>query len=106
MARGRRKQAGWKEKRWRKGVTVRKADAIELLDARVFIKTKSFGGELFHAYERGDGEDVECETIEAEIQGATVTFRAAGKHRSRPKGKPWSHDYSYSGCFLVHWTDA
>lgn len=84
---------------------MRKADAVELLDVRTFITIESFGGELFHSYERGDREEVECETIEAEIQGAMLVFRATGKHRSDPKAKPWTHDYTYSGRFLVHWAD-
>ena len=85
---------------------MRKADAIELLDVRVFIKTRAFGGELFHDYERGDREDVECETIDAEVQGPVLAFHLTGKHKSRPQARPWSHDYSYSGRFLVHWADA
>ena len=85
---------------------MRNADAIELLDVRAFITTRSFGGELFHMYERGDREEIECEAIEAEIQGSTLTFRVTGKHKSQPEGKPWTHDYTYSGHFLVHWTDA
>ena len=84
---------------------MRKADAIELLDSRTFITTKSFGGDLFRAYERGDREDMECETLEVEIEGTTLTFRATGRRRSNPKGKPWSHEYSYSGHFVVHWAD-
>ena len=84
---------------------MRKVDAIELLDSRTFIKTKHFGGELFHTYERGDREDMECEILEAEIEGPTLTFHATGRHRSDPKGEPWSHDYSYSGHFVVHWAD-
>ena len=85
---------------------MRKADAIELLDSRTFIRTKSFGGELFRTYKRGDREDIECESLEAEIQGLTLSFHAMGRHREDPKGKPWSHDYSYSGRFVVHWADA
>lgn len=85
---------------------MRKADAVELLDIRTFITAQSFAGELFHAYERGDKEEVECETIEAEIEGATLTFRATGRHRSDPKAKVWIHEYSYSGRFLVHWADS
>jgi hypothetical protein len=85
---------------------MRKADAIELLDSRTFIMTRHFGGELFRTYERGDREDIECETLEAEIQGLTLTFHTTGKHKSDPKGKRWSHDYSYSGHFVVHWADA
>ena len=85
---------------------MRKADAIELLDSRTFIKTTRFGGELFRSYERGDREDIECEDLEAEIQGATLTFRATGRHKSDPRGRPWSHEYSYSGHFVVHWADA
>ena len=45
-----------------KGMTMRNADAIELLDVRAFITTRSFGGELFRIYERGDREEMECET--------------------------------------------
>jgi hypothetical protein len=89
-----------------RGITMRKADAIELLDVRAFITTRSFGGELYHIYKRGDREELECEALEAEIQGATLTFRVTGKHRSDPKGQLWTHDYTYSGHFLVHWTDA
>lgn len=85
---------------------MRKADAVELLDVRTFITTRSFGGELFHTYERGDREEVECETLEAEIQDATLVFRATGRHRSDPKTKPWTHEYSYRGRFLVHWADS
>lgn len=85
---------------------MRKADAIELLDVRTFITARSFGGELFHTYERGDREEVECDTIEAEIQDAVLTFRATGKHRSGPRAPSWVHDYSYSGRFLVHWADS
>jgi len=85
---------------------MRKADAVELLDVRTFITAQGFGGELFHRYERGDREDVECETIEAEIQGATLTLRVTGKHRSDPKAKPWTHGYTYSGRYLVHWADS
>jgi hypothetical protein len=85
---------------------MRKVDAIELLDSRTFIRTKSFGGELFRTYERGDREDMECETLEAEIEGSILTFHATGRHRSKPKDKPWSHDYSYCGHFVVHWADA
>jgi hypothetical protein len=84
---------------------MRKADAVELLDIRTYITVQSFGGELFHMYQRGDREDVVCETIEAEVQDAVLTFRATGKHRSDPKAKPWTHDYTYSGRFLVHWAD-
>lgn len=85
---------------------MRKADAIELLEVRTFITTTSFGGELFRLYERGDREDVECEAIEAEIQDRTLAFRITGRHKSRPRDKPWSHDYTYNGPFLVHWADA
>jgi len=85
---------------------MRSADAIELLDVRAFITTMDFGGELYHMYVRGDREDIACETIEAEVQGTTLNFRIAGKHKSQPQGKPWVHDYSYSGRFLVHWTDS
>jgi hypothetical protein len=84
---------------------MRKADAIELLDSRTFITTKSFGGELFRTYERGDREDIECDTLEAVIEGPTLTFHATGQHRSDPKARPWSHEYSYSGHFVVHWAD-
>jgi hypothetical protein len=87
-------------------MTMRSADAIELLDVRAFITIRAFGGELFHIYERGDREEMECEAIEAEIQGTTLTFRVTGRRRSQPEGKPWTHDYTYSGHFLVHWTDA
>jgi hypothetical protein len=87
-------------------IAMRKADAIELLDSRTFIMTRRFGGELFRTYERGDREDIECETLEAEIQGMTLTFHATGRHKSDPKGKPWSHEYSYVGHFVVHWEDA
>lgn len=85
---------------------MRKADAIELLDVRTFITAQSFGGELFHPYERGDREEVECESLEAEAQDATLTFRATGRHRSDPKAPPWSHDYTYHGRFIVHWADS
>lgn len=85
---------------------MRKADAIELLDSRTFITTQSFGGELFRIYERGDQEDIECESLEAEIEGTMLTFRVTGRHQSSPRGKPWSHEYSYNGHFIVHWADA
>ena len=85
---------------------MRSADAIELLDVRAFITTRTFGGELFHMYARGDREDIACEAIEAEVQGMTLTFRVTGRRRSQPEGKPWTHDYTYSGHFLVHWADA
>lgn len=89
-----------------KGDRMRKADAIELLDTRTFIRTRQFKGELFRTYERGDREDIEWETLEAEIQGPTLTFRATGRHRNDPRSKPWSHEYSYNGHFVVHWADA
>jgi hypothetical protein len=85
---------------------MRKADAVELLAVRTFITAQGFGGELFHRYERGDREDVECESIEAEIQGATLILRVTGKHRSDPKAEPWTHEYTYSGRYLVHWADS
>ena len=85
---------------------MRKADAVELLDVRTFITTEGFGGELFHTYERGDAEDVECQTIEAESEGTTLTFRVTGKPKSDPKAKPWTHEYTYNGCYLVHWADS
>jgi len=83
---------------------MRRADAIELLDVRTFIKTAEFGGELFRLYERGDREDVECDAIEAETRDGLLIFRVTGKHQSRPH-KSWSHDYTYGGPFLVHWSD-
>ena len=85
---------------------MRKADAVELLDVRTFITATAFGGELFHRYERGDGENVECETIEAESKGSTLVFRVTGKHRSDPRAQPWTHEYTYSGHYLVHWADS
>jgi hypothetical protein len=84
---------------------MRSADAIELLDVRAFITTREFGGELFHLYERGDREDIECEALEAEVQGTTLAFRVTGTRKSQPKREPWVHDYCYNGGFLVHWTD-
>jgi len=84
---------------------MRKADAIELLDSRTFIRTTDFGGELFRSYERGDRDDMECETLEAEVEGTMLTFRATGRHKSNLRGKPWSHEYSYNGHFVVHWAD-
>jgi len=84
---------------------MRSADAIELLDVRAFIKTNRFEGELFHPYQRGDPGDIECESIQAEIQDGTLVFHATGRHRSDPGAEPWSHDYSYHGAFMVHWTD-
>ena len=69
---------------------MRSADAIELLGVRAFITTRGFGGELFHIYERGDREEIECEAIEAEIQGAALAFRVTGRHKSQPKAEPWA----------------
>ena len=85
---------------------MRKADAVELLDIRTFITTRDFGGELFHPHELGDRDSVNCESIEAEMQGNLLTLRITGRHRSRPEAAPWVHDYTYSGRFLVHWADA
>lgn len=75
----------------------RKAKAIELLDARVVIKLKSYEGKPFLAREHW-----EVELLEVRVDsglGAPLIFCVG----CRVEGEAVYDDFSYRGAYIVHW---